>query len=299
MATATKTRKTSRKPETAAEREAREAARAEKLAGVQRALEEGVQQLASSAEWKRMLKTAAKFHTYSWRNCMLIAMQCPHATHVAGYRAWQSMDRQVRKGEPGIKITAPNTYRVKEDGAPEDDKGQVQVRGFRVEHVWDISQTDGEPLPDVAPSVLDGEAPAGLWDALVAQAEAAGYTVAREATVTGAEAEVEHTERIVRVQPEAGDAAATRALAHEVAHILLGHQGGKCGNPREQREVEAESVAFAVCSAVGFDTGSTSFAYIAGWAEEGKEVEAVTATADRVVKTARGIIDALPDGLAA
>ena len=252
-----------------------------------------------------MLSMASRFHNYSWRNCMLIVAQMPEATRVAGYNTWRSLDRQVRKGERGIAVLAPLTYRPEgedAEGAPLDASGKParQVRGWRIEHVFDISQTDGEDLPDVRPQLLDGEAPEGLWDALAEQIATAGFSLVREPVegMPGALGCTSPATKTVRVRPDLSDAQAVKTLAHELAHVLFGHGTSDCTDRRSRAEVEAESVAFMTCQSVGLDTSGYSLAYIGGWAPEGKEAEEVAATASRVVMAARGILAALPEELA-
>jgi len=169
----------------------------DKLAALHEQISDGVAALVESQGWRAMLDIAAKFHSYSLGNLLLIGAQAPQATRVAGFRTWQSVGRQVRKGERGIAILAPCTYRPKtadqaEPAAPAGpdpaatcsggvapDAGGGQVRGFRVVHVFALHQTEGDPLPDVAPALLVGQAPAGLWDALEGQVLGHGYTVHR------------------------------------------------------------------------------------------------------------------------
>jgi hypothetical protein len=133
---------------------------------IHRQLQSAVEGLVGSEEWKAMLEVASRFHSYSVNNQLLIFAQRPDATRVAGYRAWQRLGRQVRKGEKGIAILAPCVYRTKTE--PEDDgepRELRRLRGFRVAHVFDIAQTEGEPiegLDAVRPQLLEGEAPAGI-----------------------------------------------------------------------------------------------------------------------------------------
>lgn len=280
---------------TEAERARRDEERKAKLEAAHDMLVAKIHELTRSDEWLAMLRTAARFHSYSWRNCLMILAQRPDATRVAGYKTWQNLGRQVRKGEPGIKIWAGFEYTA-EDEDQLDDDGQprkITRTGYRIEHVWDISQTDGEELPDVAPQLLTGAAPERLWDVLAAQIGGFGYELRRE-TVPGspsANGAVTGAERVVRVRPDLAEAAAVKTLAHELGHIRCGHADGSCTNPRSQREVEAESVAFLVCEAFGLDTSAYTVAYVAGWAPTGKELETVSATADVVVRVARGVLN--------
>jgi N-terminal domain of anti-restriction factor ArdC len=159
--------------------------RAQQVRALHEQLVEGVRALTTSEDWIRALETAARFHRYSWRNCMLIQLQRPGAARVAGYRTWQSLGRQVRKGEHGIAILAPCKYRrVETDQESGEERESWALRGFRAEHVFDVSQTEGEPLAEVKAELLEGEAPEGLWDALAAQVGAAGFTLER-ATAAG------------------------------------------------------------------------------------------------------------------
>lgn len=290
----TKTR--ARRPVTAAERAQRDEDRQAKIGAAHELLSAKVAALTDSDEWRAMLAMAARFHHYSWRNCLMILAQRPDATRVAGYRTWQGLGRQVRKGEAGIKIWAGFEYTTEDDehrdanGEPE----KVRRTGYKVEHVWDVSQTDGEDLPEVTPELLTGEAPERLWEALAAQVAGRGYELRREAVPgsPNANGAVTPAERTVRVRSDLSDAAAVKTLAHELGHICCGHADGSCTDPRSRREVEAESVAFLVCDAFGLDTSGYTIAYVAGWAPEGKETETVAESAETVVKAARVIIDA-------
>ena len=278
----------------------------DKLAELHEQITEGVAALVSSEAWRAMLDTAARFHTYSLGNLLLIALQAPTATRVAGFRTWQSLGRQVRKGERGIAILAPCTYRPKraEDeatpGQGSGDEGsggaeapsapaRRQLRGFRRAYVFDIAQTDGEPLPEVAPALLTGEAPAGLWDGLAAQVAGHGYTLER-GTSRGANGFTDPATRTVRVRADVDDAQAVKTLAHELAHIECGHVEDlpTYATCRDRCEVEAESVAYVVTAAARMDTAGYSFAYVAGWA--GGEPGKVRQAAETITKAARTIL---------
>ena len=167
------------------------------------------------------------------------------------------------------------------------------MRAFKVAHVFDVSQTDGEALADVRPVLLEGEAPARLWDALAAQVQGAGYDLARDdPDDPGANGATAHGARRVLVRPDLAPAQAAKTLAHELAHVLLGH--GAAGAPvvgRERAEVEAESVAFVVCAAAGLAAGAYSWPYVARWA--GGDLAVVRGSAERVVRCARCVLDAI------
>ncbi len=276
--------------------------RAERLAELHEQITDGVAALVDSDAWRAMLDTAAKFHTYSLGNVLLIALQAPQATRVAGFRTWKSLGRQVRKGERGLAILAPCTYRPKTSSKAGDDEpgqderggeaaptGGKQVRGFRVVHVFDVAQTDGEPLPDVAPALLTGQAPAGLWDNLASQVTGHGYTLER-GDCAGAGGYTDPTRRVVRVRDDVDDAQAVKTLAHELGHIECGHVEDlptyvTC---RDRCEVEAESVAYVVAAAHGLDASGYTFAYVAGWA--GGDLARVRQAAETVTKAARTIL---------
>ncbi|WP_088312713.1 ArdC family protein [Kineosporia sp. R_H_3] len=220
-------------------------------------LAEQVAALRSGQDWQRWLATAARFHTYSFGNTMLILAQRPDATAVAGYGAWKALGRQVSKGEKGIAILAPVLRRTpthgdqpapvpqgtdRTTGPPETGpartadperatpaaggEGEVQtgrrrVSGFRVTYVFDVSQTSGTPLPEQpAPQLLEGHAPPGLWDALAAQVAAAGYSLER-GDCAGANGVTIPATATVRVRDDVDDAQAVKTLAHELAHVLL------------------------------------------------------------------------------
>jgi antirestriction protein ArdC len=288
---------------TAAERQAREEAREAKLTELHEQLSAGVAELVNGEKWQAMLAAAARFPSYSWRNCLLILAQMPTASRVAGYRTWQSLGRQVRKGECGIAVVAPVTYRrddEEEKAGDVEDSPARQIRGWKIEHVFDISQTDGDPLPEVEAVQTQGDAPAGMWDRLAAQVGTAGFVLLRETP--------EHPEALgsmnraaatVRVRVDLSPAEACTTLAHELAHIELGHGTEDCTDRRSRREVEAESVAYVVTMALGLDTSDYSLPYVAGWAERGKEAEVMAETAERVIGTARRILAALEADLEA
>lgn len=259
-----------------------------KIEQIHEELEQGVRALASGEDWQRALDVAARFHSYSWHNVMLIVLQRPDATQVAGYRKWQEMGRQVRRGERGISILAPR-FRVVED---EDTAERTRrLAGFIGVSVFDVSQTDGEPLASPAGFVqrLQGDAPARLWDALAAQVSAAGFRIERAAPqIPDANGLTDYLRRTVTVAPDLSPAQAAKTLAHELAHALL-HDGD--AGPRGRKEVEAESVAYVVCRSLGLDAASYSFGYVAGWS--GGETKKVQETGSRVMETARRILDAL------
>jgi len=248
-----------------------------------------------------MLAAAARFHQYSFGNVLLILAQNPDATRPAGYRTWQSRGRQVRKGERGIRILAPVTYRPRReqdhhdgtDAVEEQDRPR-QLRGFTIEHVSDIAQTEGEPLPDVAPARLEGDSPAGLWEALAEQVAAHGYELRRGRRARPqANGETDPATKTVTVREDLSPAQAAKTLVHERAHILLGHVDSVVSHQacRGQCKVEAESVAYLVCTQLGIEANGYSLLYVARWAAG--DVELIQKTAERVVTVARAILNDL------
>lgn len=254
-------------------------------------LHTAVEQTMQNEDWRSWLTLAAKFHKYSSRNVWLIAAQFPEASYVAGFTTWKQMGRFVKKGEKGIAILAPMIQRV----TTEDDEPTKVLRGFRVVHVFDVSQTDGEPLPEgKRPQQLVGGAPEDLANDLAALIGTMGYEVrypttwphgsANGITVWGADP------KYVEINPWLEPAQVTKTTAHELAHVML-HCERSGSLSRGQMEVEAESVAFVVCTAYGMDTTVYSFPYIAEWS--GGDIELVHRTATRVMDTANRILTAL------
>lgn len=251
------------------------------------ALEQGIRDLTTSDRWAAWLSTAAKFHRYSFGNQLLIALQCPTATQVAGYRAWQGMARQVRKGEHGIRILAPMTKKDKETG-------ETKVFGFRGVSVFDIEQTDGEPLPEIV-SNLGGEGPRGAWSALVDYAATIGFRVELEEIQSDTNGYCTHSAHRIAVKASNDPAMRVKTLAHEIGHALM-HENTKPGDPiaRPLAELEAESVAFVVCGALGLDTSGYSFGYVASWVQDGdKAAEVIKKCGARITGAAKKILDGI------
>ena len=254
-------------------------------------LEAAVSTIITGEDWQQALAFAGRFHHYSANNVVLIMAQCIdrgiEAHYVAGYRTWQGLGRQVRRGEKGLAVLAPCKYRTIDEGTGEE---HWQVRGFRVEHVFADSQCDGEgDLPArPAPQLLTGDGPEGLWDAVVAMLAERGYRVERQRY--GSEnGRTEYAARLVTVAPDLEPAAASKTAVHELAHVLL-HEH-RLHEDRSQVEIEADSVAFLVLDAFGFDAGSYSFAYTSGWS--GGKAEIVTAALENAKRCAAEILDEL------
>ena len=291
---------------------------AEKLAALHDKLIAAVEELTTSPAWLRMLQVAARFPDYSPSNVLLIAVQQPEATRVAGLRTWNSLGRRVRKGEHGIAILAPCVYRQRdvegptparaapeaaqlvENGADaragfDDATTRRELRGFRVVHVFDVTQTEGEPLPEVAPELLVGPAPDHLWERLAGLAEADGYRIER-GPCGGANGYTSFAQRSVRIRNDVDPAQAVKTLAHEIGHIRADHENrfpdyATDRTCRGEAEIEAESVAYIVTSAAGLESPSYSVPYIAAWLPD--DATGIRHTAAQVLGTARQISDAL------
>jgi len=274
---------------------------------LQAEIEAGVAELVAGEGWQRWLSVAARFPRYSFRNQLLILAQRPDARVVMGYRAWQALGHQVRRGEQSISILAPCTYKTKRptgeldadatsadrpaDTTEDAEAGKARrvLRGFRVAHVFDISQTDGDAVqPPQRPALLDGEAPPGLWDTLATQVRNAGYTLTRSEIASGANGVTNFTHRTVILAPHLSPAQAAKTLAHELAHVTM-HTGTETtGGCRGTAEIEAESVAYIICHTAGLTTAGYSFGYVAHWS--GGDPKSIRQTADRVITTARTIL---------
>ena len=210
---------------------------------------------------------------------------------MAGFHKWKSMGRFVKKGEKGIAIFAPCKYRTKIEDGDGNETILRSIRGFRIVYVFNISQTEGDEIPDVdavRPKLLAGDAPEGIWDVLVSQAKDAGFEVIRDQK-RSENGYCDFLSREIAVSPDVAPAQALKTLVHELAHALL--HGDEVFRPREIQEVEVESVAYIVCDAIGLDTSDYSFAYVARWSERLSEL--VKDTAERVIGCAKQILSSL------
>lgn len=301
------------------------AARATKLDVLHERLAGAVGRLVSGADWQRALEFAARFRARSFNNTLLIYVQHldafelgqvpePMPTYVAGFKQWQTLGRQVQKGQAGYMIVAPVTGRFA-TSTPSDaaswrrlDRGEkprpgevarTRMVGVRPAYVWDVSQTAGDPIPErPSPKLLKGEAPAGLWDGLAEQVSAEGFTVGvvPDAVAIGrANGLTDYLARSVVVREDMDPAARVKTLAHELAHVLLhGPDNPDATSHRGIAEVEAESVALMVGAAHGMDTSDYTIPYVSAWASSVKNsnpVEVIQSTGERVRKTALAILD--------
>lgn len=303
------------------------AAREEKLEALQHNLTQSVAALVSGDDWKRALEFAAKFRSRSFNNSMLIATQHyaafqqrrvpePMPTCVAGFRQWISLNRAVMKGQSGYAILAPVTARFASSTPSDPDSwrrlGRGEKPGFsetvrsklvglKPAYVWDVSQTDGEAIPEPPrPELLHGQAPDGLWDGLADQITAHGFElrlVSNAKSIGGANGLTDYLTHEVSVRMDMDDAAQVKTLAHELGHVMLhGPDNADAAMHRGIAEVEAESVALMVGAAHGLATDDYTIPYVASWASSvpGKTpVEVVQSTAERVRGAAVTILDKL------
>lgn len=259
---------------------------------------QGVQAIHTSDDWTAWLRSAAKFHHYSFNNIMLILVQCPDATQVASASKWRELNRWPRRGSKALWIYAPIIvkYTAAEIAINPAREGQTHLVGFRVVPVFDISQTDGQPLPKGStgrPELLEGEAP-HVAPQVAAFLATIGYRIAAstEPSITGALGETDLVAKTITIRPDLSDAQTFKTLIHELAHAVM-HDPAVApqGLTRPTAEVEAESVAFIVCGHFGVTSDAYSFEYVAGWA--GQNPDAVVKSGTRVMNTAKKIIAAL------
>lgn len=229
-------------------------------------LERGIERAMSEEGFAGYLKMLGRFHEYSFRNVLLIAMQRPDAARVAGYRKWQELGRQVRKGEKGITILVPHIVKdrdkVNEEGTPTE-----KLVGFGTGYVFDIAQTEGKALPaPPIPETLSSESERSmaLSRALERYAARSGALVERDPAFPANGAYFPDAKRIVVNADLPGDQA-TKTLAHEVAHFVAAHDRAI---PRADAETVAESAAFVVLHHFGLDSGRYTFPYVAAWARD-------------------------------
>lgn len=292
MATKTK------KPYTEAQRQAARAKRAEKVTALQDQLAAGVEALNDTAEWKAWLDHLTSFHSYSFNNSMLIMLQCPHASAVAGFKAWQSKGRQVRKGEKAIQIFGkPFRLVTEKDEKTGEEKKVAKSCPPPVVSVFDISQTDpieGFEEPTNPVRALTGEDTANVYDRLEAYLAGNGWTVDREPLPGSANGfcERDGSRRIV-IDSDLAPLQAARTLIHETAHSIIhtDDDGQAVHVERSDAEVEAESTAYCVASIIGIDASSYSIGYTTGWADG--DPQAVKAAAVRIQDAVNQIVEAL------
>lgn len=273
-------------------------------------LEAGLKELFESEKYKSYLSTMSKFHNYSFNNTLLIAMQKPEATLVAGYQAWQkNFERHVNKGEKAIRILAPAPYKIKEErdkldpvtgemmfdenGMPQKEETEVTIPAFRAVSVFDVSQTDGKPIPELEVNELLSTVE-GYEDFVQALMNISPVPIAFEDIPGDSKGYFSTAEKRIAVQENMSESQTLKTMVHEVAHSRLHDKEVNQSmdipvKDRNTKEVEAESVAFTVCQHFGIDTSDYSFGYIAGWSS-GRNMKELKSSLDTIRKTASELI---------
>lgn len=290
--------------------------REEQLKQITEQLEQGVAEIFTSEKYTEYLNTMAKFHNYSFNNTLLIAMQKPEATLVAGYQAWQKkFNRQVKRGEKGIQIIAPAPFKEKQeiektdpetgeivigkDGQPETEVVERVITKFRVTTVFDVSQTTGEPIPEFEVSELEGDVL--IYHDFMESLKMVAPVPIRFIEIDGeAKGFYQLVDKYIAIQPGMSEAQTMKTAVHETAHAVL-HDRDQMeaeGIVKDQltREVEAESVAYVVCNHFGLDTSEYSFSYIASWSS-GKNMKELRASMDTIRKTSADMIGQIEEKL--
>ncbi len=271
-----------------------------KIDDVLKRLKEGVDGIQQSDNFRQFLLTMSKFHDYSIGNLILIMLQKPDATRVAGFSTWKDLYRWVKKGEKGIAILAPcmpakgkkleptETTTSEEGEEKKDEETEIRPIYFKVVYVFDVSQTEGKPLPEFEVPSLTGEANEALFSSVMRLAEAQGVDVGFESRPNqDSDIKGYYSGKTIWVRPEESRAQQLKTLLHEVAHYF---SEGVFRIPRSDAETIAESVAFTIGAHFGFDTGTRSFPYVALWSQDKKTLEANLAA---IRKVSAKIIDSL------
>lgn len=280
-----------------------------KLDTIMKALEEGVEKVFTSEQYQMYLQTMAKFHNYSFNNTLLIAMQRPDATLLAGYQTWKKkFHRHVKRGEKGIKIIAPVPVKEKRqvekideetqeivigiDGQPETETVERILPRFRVTTVFDVSQTEGEPLPTLEVNELVGDVFI-YEDFMKGLEEISPVPFQFQEIDSGAKGYYSNAEKLVAIQTGMSQAQTMKTAVHETAHAILHDRDVMEENgitkDRMTKEVESESVAYVVCNHFGLDTSDYSFNYVAGWSSD-KEMPELRSSMDTIRLTSSQLI---------
>ena len=289
---------------------------AEKLKEITDRLEQGITELFESERYREYLRVMSKFHNYSFNNTLLIAMQKPDASLVAGFSAWKNnFGRNVMKGQKGIKIIAPSPYKVKQemkkidphtqqpiigkDGKPVTEEKEITIPAYKVVSVFDVSQTEGKELPDIAVDELTGDV-----ERFAALEKTSPVPIGFE-QIPGSSHGYYHLEdKRIAIQEGMSELQTLKTAIHEIAHAKL-HDIDLNAPENEQqprvdrrtREVEAESVAYTVCQHYGLDTSDYSFGYVAGWSS-GRELSELKSSLETIRSAAAEIINSIDETLA-
>lgn len=270
-------------------------------------LETGVKAVFESEKYTAYLKAMSKFHHYSFGNVMLILMQCPEASMVAGYTTWKKQfGRTVKKGEHGIMILAPAPYKrlvetekidpltkapiLDANGDPVRETDYIVQQNFKVVYVFDVSQTEGRELPSLGVEELSGEVE--HFESIFAAVEALSPVPVEYRPAQKSKGCYSHLEQKIYLNQGMSQVQTLKTLIHETAHALLHARPEAADKDRHTKEVEAESIAYVVCQHFGIDTADYSFPYVTSWSI-GKELDELKASLDCISKTASGLITAM------
>ena len=293
---------------------------AEKLKEITDRLEQGITELFDSERYKEYLRVMSKFHNYSFNNTLLIAMQKPDASLVAGFSAWKNnFERNVMKGQKGIKIIAPSPYKIKQemqkidphtqkpvigkDGKPVTEEKEVTIPAYKVVSVFDVSQTEGKELPDIAVDELTGDVDR-YKDFFAALEKTSPVPIAFENIEGGSHGYYHLEDKRIAINEGMSELQTLKTAIHEIAHAKLHDIDLNAPKDEQQphvdrrtREVEAESVAYTVCQHYGLDTSDYSFGYVAGWSS-GRELSELKSSLETIRSAAAEIINSIDENLA-
>ena len=292
---------------------------AEKLKEITDRLEQGITELFDSERYKEYLRVMSKFHNYSFNNTLLIAMQKPDASLVAGFSAWKNnFGRNVMKGQKGIKIIAPSPFKIKQemekidphtqkpvigkDGKPVTEEKEITIPAYKVVSVFDVSQTEGRELPDIAVDELTGDVDR-YKDFFAALEKTSPVPIGFEKIEGGAHGYYHLEDKRIAIDEGMSELQTLKTAIHEIAHAKLHDidlNAPKDEQPRvdrRTREVEAESVAYTVCQHYGLDTSDYSFGYVAGWSS-GCELSELKSSLETVRSAAAEIINSIDGHIA-
>ena len=288
---------------------------AEKLKEITDRLEQGITELFDSERYKEYLRVMSKFHNYSFNNTLLIAMQKPDASLIAGFTAWKNQfQRNVKKGEKGIKIIAPSPFKIKQetekidpqtqkpvigrDGKPVTEEKEITIPAYKVVSVFDVSQTEGKELPDIAVDALTGDVEQ-YSDFFAALEKTSPVPIGFEKIEGGAHGYYHLEDKRIALDEGMSELQTLKTAIHEIAHAKLHDIDLNAPKDEQQprvdrrtREVEAESVAYTVCQHYGLDTSDYSFGYVAGWSS-GRELAELKSSLETIRSAAADIINSI------
>ncbi|MEK8159400.1 YodL domain-containing protein [Clostridioides difficile] len=293
---------------------------AEKLKEITDRLEQGIAELFDSERYREYLKVMSKFHNYSFNNTLLIAMQKPDASLVAGFSAWKNnFGRNVMKGQKGIKIIAPSPFKIRQevekidphtqkpiigkDGKPVTEEKEIKIPAYKVVSVFDVSQTEGKELPDIAVDELTGDVDR-YKDFFAALEKTSPVPIAFEHIEGGSHGYYHLEDKRIAINEGMSELQTLKTAIHEIAHAKLHDIDLNAPKDEQQprvdrrtREVEAESVAYTVCQHYGLDTSDYSFGYVAGWSS-GRELSELKSSLETIRSAAAEIINSIDENLA-